>query len=142
MRSSSAGVNDCDGRRCLADAMDEYLKGGSGAAQLDEKLVEYRDRDLVCREIAGAMDLFIDDFVDHRNAGKYKLTEASSAMIARWVLFLRSEVNWKWGGVASDRGFLRNLLDCLRPSRHPCLTNEYWPMSSMAEWKEYFPEAL
>lgn len=81
-------------RRAYAELIREFLAGGCITDQYEDRFFELMDRhgrDRACEDIFDALWHFYGDIFPHRMRGKHRLPPEARKLIARWVLFLRSD---------------------------------------------------
>ena len=78
----------------LATALRQYVSGRISNDELDEVDVDWRDRGAVAvKERAWSL---YDDTCQHRAVGKHYLPRPARDEIARWILFLHSDLEYTW----------------------------------------------
>jgi hypothetical protein len=139
-------MGNLDARTRLAKAMQAYLEQSID----NDDLFAILWSDLVCQddtcwEIAHRMDLFLDEFNGHRNAGKYRIGKEGEQVVRRWIALLRT--NWQWPTGRSDstprntRSAIRALWRGLVAGKKVHQSeNCNWPLTSEEEWKTLLGE--
>ena len=85
----------------LATALRQYVSGRITNDDLDGIVVDWRDSGAVAvKERAWCL---YDDLHDHKAVGKYHLDRAARDEIARWIVFLHSNVEYTWPRYSFDQ---------------------------------------
>ena len=126
---------DREMRQVVADAIDAFLKGTIDNFSLDDTIFSKKTDDMLCAEIAQQVWFFYDDTYKYLNNGKRKLHPSREAILKRWILILRSELQWSDFAQPSPRpprfgGFGRFLNRILHPTKPKFGDNPYWPFSN------------
>lgn len=83
-----------ESRRALAQALRHYVSGQLSNDHLDEVVVSREDRGVVAvKEMAWTL---YDDFRHHYAEGRHSLGQDSRREIARWILFLNTDLEYAW----------------------------------------------
>ena len=92
---------DRPSRDRLATALRQYVSGRITNDDLHATPVDWRDAGAVAvTEMAWRL---YDDTYQHRAVGKHYLPKPARAEIARWILFLHSEVEYTWPRFSFDQ---------------------------------------
>ena len=83
-------------RHSLADAVSDYLSCSISNAEFDRRIFSIRSEDPAIRNIRSGLWLLYDDLTDHKNEGKWKLSDADHAVLLRTILFLKSQFEYTW----------------------------------------------
>ena len=102
--------------------------------ELEDAVFAAQSGDQVGKEIANAVDLFIDDFSKHKNIGGRELDADYVEMGRQWAALLRTGCPWRWEETVRPLGLIGGLLSVFRPQPHPFQKNRHWPMSSADDW--------
>jgi hypothetical protein len=87
---------DRENRRRVAELLRHFVAGQITNDEFEIRSPR-RSRDLAVRQILseGAWFLY-DDRHEHRLTGKYKLTPEARENVARWILFLETDLPYEW----------------------------------------------
>jgi hypothetical protein len=87
---------DRAGRDRLAECIHQLAAGVVTNHEFEDK-GEFKSSDDAIRAVFwGGPWLLYDDFRNYRLRGKYRLTPAVRKEVARWVLFLKSDLPYEW----------------------------------------------
>jgi len=103
---------DRPARKQLELALRRFAAGRTTSDELDETALEAArtSADPAVRSIADAQWTLYDDTRGGYATGDDRLTQTQRAAIARWILFLRSDLEYEWSGrLFHPAQFLRNL---------------------------------
>jgi hypothetical protein len=97
---------DRTARNTLASALRALASGQITNDQFEDRLAQ-ESADLAVREVflSGAWFLY-DDLHEHRLVGRYRPSPEGRTEIARWVLFLRTDLEYEWPATAGLPAFL------------------------------------
>ena len=86
---------DVQTRKQLAQLLRRFVAGLITNDEFESQLP--RLHDLAARQVfsEGAWHLY-DDLHEHRLTGKHRLDRATRAQIARWILFLETDLPYEW----------------------------------------------
>lgn len=132
-------------RQRVADAMDAFLKGTIDSHSLDDAVFSKKTDDVLCAEIRRQVWLFYDDTRKYMNEGNEKLPPFSEAILKRWILILRSELQWSDLAESSSSSsyfgrfgrFWRTFMSQRLTPRPKFRFNPYWPFSSVVQWDSF-----
>jgi hypothetical protein len=88
---------DRNARNQLAEAIRALASGCISNDEFEDKRLPRSMEDAAISEIYsnGAWFLY-SDLEEHRLVGKYRLSKATKTHIARWVLFLKTDLPYEW----------------------------------------------
>jgi len=102
-------------RDCLAEGLRQFAAGRSWSEDFEQRCVlpSMKSQDPAAREIAWAAWCLYDDISDTRLIGRYRLSRENRRAIARWIMFLRSEMAYEWPTYPRWRALVLLPLDLL-----------------------------
>jgi hypothetical protein len=87
---------DTTARRKLAELLRHLVSGVISNDEFEDRLAWSRDEAVVA--IYEQAWLLYDDLHEHRLTGKWRVPDEARFVIARWILFLHSELPYEWPG--------------------------------------------
>ncbi len=66
----------------------------------------YRSRDLGVQSVGHAARQLYDGLHEHRLEGRYAIGKAGRRWVARWILFLKSDLVYEWPNLVGWRAFI------------------------------------
>ena len=128
----------------LAGAIEAYLDGSIDNWELDDVAFKKNTEDLLCAEIRDQLWLTYDDIKRYRNVGEREFTVEVEVMLRRWVVLLRTEIEWSnIVGPQSTSMWARFHARFIYPRTAPkCKfgSNPYWPLKDAAAWEPVLKE--
>ena len=122
---------DREMRQAVADAIDAFLKGAIDNFSLDDTLFSKKTDDMLCTELIRQVWLFYDDTRKYLNEGKEKLPPFSEAILKRWILILRSELQWSdFAQSSPSPSRFRRFWNRRSTPKPKWRDNPYWPFSN------------
>ena len=87
---------DRESRRRLAELLRHFVAGLISNDEFEDRC-PHGSRDSAVRQIMdeGAWFLY-DDLHEHRLTGRYKLNARDRESVARWILFLETDLSYEW----------------------------------------------
>jgi len=112
----------------LAEGLRQFAAGRSWSEDFEQHCVlpGMKSHDPAAREIAWAAWSLYDDFSDTRLVGRYRLSRESRRAIARWIMFLRSEMTYEWRSYPRWRALTLLPLDLLTLGTTARIRNRKW----------------
>lgn len=139
--SIASPMIDATAREEVARAIEDYLSARINNDEMERRFRHAARKDRACFGTVQGMLCFSSEFKKHFNNGIHQLADGHSAMIRRWVLFLRSSKEWPEPVPDPPRSFgskVKAFLARLRePDVPPFAKNEYWPFASIEDWKQF-----
>ncbi len=131
---------DRDARNRLAELIRGLVSGLITNDQFEEAIPRSGDAAIGEVYIKGAWFLF-DDFREHKLSGKYSLSKDDKSVTARWVLFLKTDIEYEWPSPSFKERFLHFVsLGMLGKSTRKLWTVTgnvaYWPFLNEAQLVE------
>ena len=84
-------------RNLLAENLRHYLSGTITNFEFMDRIDPiYSTKDKGARAIEQEFWFCYDEFTEHKNSGKYKLSEETENHIKRFILFLKSDNEYEW----------------------------------------------
>ena len=135
---------DREARDKAAEILRQFISGQITNFAFEEKMPQSRDSAILA--IEDSMWCFYDDFKKHKMKGKWKLPEETKKEMARWVMFLYSNEEYKWpnysyaGVLPLRHGWFSKLRGKPRKEKEFMQFGEYevWPFLN----KESYESAL
>lgn len=133
---------DREARDCLAEATRHFAVGLSTNFEFDDTAFSLRTTDRGVLEIRQELWSIYDDLREHELKGEWNLSEKQRKVVARIVMFLKSDFEYKWPVVPTWYRLLRPLLwiptigigtKALDDKYRVRLDMEIWPFSSSEE---------
>lgn len=87
-------VVDRRARASAAQLLRDFISGKVTNFEFEERCPETHDRAI--QAVWDTAWLFYDDFKTHRLTGRHALDVTIRRMIVRWVVFLHSDLEYKW----------------------------------------------
>jgi hypothetical protein len=78
----------------LAEMLRRFISGQITNFDFEDEIPS--STDFVISEIYDSMWLFYDDFTKHKLEGEWALPKETKKLMARWVIFLHSNEEYKW----------------------------------------------
>ena len=97
----------------MAETTRHYLAGLSTNFRFDDTLSELRSADPAIKAIREQLWLIYDDLREHRAKGGWQPTTRQREIITRTILFLKSDVEYRWPTVPAWYSALRPLIGAL-----------------------------
>ena len=116
---------DRESRHRLAELLRHFVAGQITNDEFEVRSPR-RSRDLAVRQILseGAWFLY-DDLHEHRLTGRYKLSPEGRENVARWVLFLETDLPYEWPIVPLAVRFALMPLNLITVGLVGCLVQRY-----------------
>jgi hypothetical protein len=125
-------------RSAAASAINEYIDGRIGSQMLDDVMWECRSsKDATSNAICSEMWFFYSDSEDHRNTGKWQITDKYEAIVRRWIRILSSDWEMAEPRAASLLARITRVLVGQAPAFR---SNPFWPFSSETEWNRWLSD--
>lgn len=87
---------DRQARDALAQQIRRFVEGFSDNMEFDDAALKIKTRDRGVIEIYAGMWQTYDDFMRHKLAGRFALTEEQTATVKRAIVFLNSDYEYTW----------------------------------------------
>ncbi len=87
-------MNDLRARRKSAELIRHFISGQVTNFEFEEKSIESNDP--VIRAIEDCLWCLYDDFTEHKLNEEHKLSKELKHHMARWLLFLYTDEEYKW----------------------------------------------
>jgi hypothetical protein len=97
----------------MAEAIRHYLTGVATNFRFDNTLFEIQSADLAIEAIRGQLWLIYDDLREHRAKDAWRPTGREREVVLRTILFLKSDLEYRWPTVPTWYGALRPLIGLL-----------------------------
>ena len=89
---------DRDARRKLAEELRHYVAKQSSNFELNDAIFDIRTSDRVMIAVRDTTWMLYDDLRKHKAEGKWAIEDAARREVARWILFLHSDLEYEWRG--------------------------------------------
>ena len=140
--TTSLPIVDAASRKEFAALLRHFAAGVITNREFEMRMPDWRD--IAIREIDSAVWPLYDDFHEHKLVGEYHVTPEGCEYIARMILFLRSDLPYRWPretGLAQVPALLLSILTLGRfgrwwfRHRAPEGDQSVWPFYTRAEYE-------
>jgi len=101
---------DRKNRKLVIEATRQYVGGFIDNDSYDDILFyKFRSEDAGLNEVVNQLWHCYDDLSTHKNSGKHRLSVESRSDIARYILFLQSDIEYRWPNHIIVNGICRLL---------------------------------
>lgn len=87
---------DRNARNSMAEATRHYLAGLSTNFVFDDTIFDLKSDDPAIKAIRDNLWLIYDDIRKHKHEGKWKVSEEQREIIMRIIMFLKSDIEFRW----------------------------------------------
>ncbi|MEH6544579.1 MAG: hypothetical protein V7721_11635 [Porticoccaceae bacterium] len=101
---------DRNARNAVAEAARHYVTGLSTNFTFDEALFNLKFKDQAIEPICQNLWLIYDDLREHKHEGLWRLSEEQREIVIRIIMFLKSNIEYRWPTVPTWYSSMRPLI--------------------------------
>ena len=101
---------DRSARNSMAEAARFYLAGFLTNFEFNDAIFDLKTDDPAIKAIRQQLWLIYDDLQEHKCKGKWKLSEEEREIVIRIIMFLKSEIEYRWPKVPACYTSLRPIV--------------------------------
>ncbi len=144
-RKTTWPMIDREARNKLAAAIRHFVTGRHDNFEFDHSIWSIRTKDAGVVSIRKAMWHTYDDFTRHKLNHKWSLSDSDKERVFRFILFLKSDCEYRWPRSALDTPFIRLIIGALTLGLMPRYLDikwrargalEVWPFLTSEEFEE------
>jgi hypothetical protein len=89
---------DREARKNPAEIVRRFISGQITNFKFEARMPVTKD--LAVRAIENSLWCFYDDFKEHSLSGEWKLPDETKSIMARWIMFLHTDEEYRWPNMA------------------------------------------